>query len=211
MTLFTTPHVLLQMEYKVITLPLLHPTVEYTSNFLSNDEAQKLYQWCVDTLPFEQHHIKMFGKTVKQPRLTCMVGVAKYSYSGSSLKGIPMPDELKEIIDKIQLFLPDTHPRPNAVLCNYYKDGNNYIAPHSDTEVGLYPNTTICSLSLGATRTFEFIPKDAAEPGKTRIDLGSGSMVFMHPGTQLWYKHTVPKQPSIKEGRVNLTFRCAKE
>jgi len=42
---------------------------------------------------------------------------------------------------------------------------------------------------------------------KYEFDLTNGSMVAMLGGTQLYWKHSVPQQKSIKEQRINLTFR----
>jgi tRNA G10 N-methylase Trm11 len=43
---------------------------------------------------------------------------------------------------------------------------------------------------------------------KTTISLSSGSLIIMENECQLKYLHSIPKQPNVTEGRINLTFRC---
>jgi alkylated DNA repair dioxygenase AlkB len=37
--------------------------------------------------------------------------------------------------------------------------------------------------------------------------LSHGSLLIMSGTTQRYWKHEIPKEPNIKEGRINLTFR----
>lgn len=193
---------------RVQQLPLKGCSVEYIEDFLTKDEADQLYQLCTG-FPVADHQVRIYGKMLNQPRQTCVLGVEAYTYSGLTLKNsLPIPKEINSIIDRMMLFLPDDHPRFNAILVNYYKDGSNYISPHSDSEAGLVPRTAIAGLSVGAVRHFDLSSKSDSE--KHRIDLAHGSLIIMGAGTQDRYKHTVPVQKTVKQSRYNLTFRVSR-
>ncbi|MEK9648758.1 MAG: alpha-ketoglutarate-dependent dioxygenase AlkB, partial [Gammaproteobacteria bacterium] len=72
-----------------------------------------------------------------------------YAYSGLALSPNPWTPillELKILVEKAA----DTHF--NSVLLNYYRDGKDSVAWHSDDEKELGENPVIASLSLGITR-----------------------------------------------------------
>ena len=55
-------------------------------------------------------------------------------------------------------------------------------------------------------------PEGAKENTQPRVpdidlDLPGGSLLVMAGTTQRFWKHMVPKQPRVSEGRINLTFR----
>ncbi len=70
---------------------------------------------------------------------------------------------------------------------------------HADKEPELGPQPVIASVSLGATRTFEFRHAHA-------LALTHGNLLVMRGRTQLEWVHRVPKQPDAKGKRINLTF-----
>jgi alkylated DNA repair dioxygenase AlkB len=83
-----------------------------------------------------------------------------------------------------------------------YVDGTIWIQPHRDTEMP--PGTTICGLSLGATRTLEM---SRAGFENIRIPLPAGSMYVLRPPTNDVWKHCILKEPHVKDVRLSLTFR----
>lgn len=200
--------------YFAETLPLERDArVEYVENLLDQKEADALFQWCMKNLQFADHKVRVYGKELLQPRKTCAVGTGHYSYSGLTINGTPMPKEFEPIIDQIVAFLPDGHARPNTVLCNLYETGDRYISQHSDTEKDLVPGSCIVGLSLGAVRHFDLVAKEKRADGSTekhRVDLAHGSIIIMGKGCQTHYKHGVPIQKTIREPRINLTFRVVK-
>lgn len=96
-----------------------------------------------------------------------------------------------------------------SVLANYYRDGNDIIGAHSDDEKDLAKDSIIASLSLGAERFFDIYSKDDGKKIK-RIKLSNGSLLLMGKNMQKLYKHAVPVQKTVKEGRINLTWRIIK-
>ena len=76
-----------------------------------------------------------------------------YTYSGIRMDAKPWTDELREIKTSIE---PIAGICFNSVLINYYRDGKDRVAWHSDDEKELGINPVIASVSLGAERKFKF-------------------------------------------------------
>lgn len=198
-------------QFLIESLPLKRAVIDYIEIFLSKEEATNLFDFCLKKLPFDDHKVRIYGKYLLQPRKTCAFGVKSYSYSGLTLQTQPMPPEFNYVIDRLMLVLPEGHPRPDTVLCNLYENGDRYISQHSDSLKDLEENACICGLSLGATRHFDLKGKDKEEDEKYRLDLTHGSLIIMGKGTQTFYTHGVPIQKTIKDPRINLTFRVSKK
>ena len=99
-----------------------------------------------------------------------------------------------------------TIPNINSCLLNKYRDGNDYIRPHHDTELtfGKYP--TIIGLSIGHSRDIIF--KNKINKDIFKFTLESGSLFIMAGSSQKYYTHEIPKS-NIKylKNRFSLTFR----
>jgi alkylated DNA repair dioxygenase AlkB len=91
----------------------------------------------------------------------------------------------------------------NAVLCNLYRSGNDSVGLHADAEPKMGP--IISSVSLGAERLFRLKQKSGRVAWSERLP--HGSLLIMAGNTQKNFRHEVPKEPSIIEPRINLTFR----
>jgi len=128
----------------------------------------------------------------------------KIRYSGHTVQiHNSYPDVLRIIQERIEKFLGETF---NHIMLNRYQSGEEYIGRHRDTK----QNKVIASLSLGAERTFIFTPgKKAVEQGaiSKKLILQNGSLLIMQGDTQKYWKHEIPKEPKVKEGRISLTFR----
>ena len=107
----------------------------------------------------------------------------------------------------------------NSCLINKYRDGNDSINHHRDTQssFGIYP--TIVGLSLGDDRDIEFkrvlynnnniksLKEDKVnEKDNFVLTLKSGSLLIMSGSTQKYFTHGIPSDSS-KKLRYSLTFR----
>jgi alkylated DNA repair dioxygenase AlkB len=93
----------------------------------------------------------------------------------------------------------------NSVLVNLYRNGDDYVGWHADNEQELGERPFIASLTLGAERPFAFRHKKSLDCGQ--ILLRSGTLLVMQPGFQHDWLHSLPIDPNLAEGRINLTFR----
>jgi len=188
---------------------LLNGEVWIMRNFMSQEDANRYYKVLKDSINWKQEEITFYGKTYPVPRKTAWYGYEgfNYTYSGISCNPDPWTKELLEIKKDIESFIPEEDF--NSVLLNLYRDGNDKVSWHADDEKGLGINPTIASLSLGATRFFDLKHKDNPDL-KMRIDLTPGSLVIMTGELQHHWLHQIPVQKTIKEPRINLTFRTIK-
>lgn len=178
------------------------PPVQYMESFVAPDEAEQLFDLLYTTVPWEQKHITMFGKTLPVPRETCWFGETGYAYSGIRNDPHPWTAELLCLREEIE---KQTGGSYNSCLANLYRDGSHKVDWHADNEPGLGPTPMIASLSLGATRTFKLRHVET----KTTFDyeLHSGSLLVMYGSCQTEWLHAVPRRSRVDQPRINLTFR----
>ena len=181
--------------------------VDYYPNWLPFKDSLKLFDELKRSLPLEIKQITLFGQQVDQPRLTSWHGDPNKSYTYSKLTVTPEPwtPELSFIKNKLNEFLGYNF---NSVLANYYRDGQDSIAPHSDAENELGPskhNRVIASVSLGEARNFCLRHK--TNKTVTQLDLQFGSLLVMSGTTQQHYTHEVAKTKKEVKDRLNLTYR----
>lgn len=173
--------------------------------WLEPAEADDLLARLRAEIPFEQHRLRLFGREVDAPRLSCWIGDphAVYRYSGTRFEPHPWSPALARLRERVE---QACGARFDSVLANLYRDGNDAMGWHSDDEPELGPEPVIASLSLGATRRFRLRARDA---GGTRLDLelAHGSLLRMAAGTQRNYRHALPRSRRVAEARLNLTFR----
>lgn len=164
-------------------------------------------------LPWEQNTVVVYGKTVQEKRETLFMAddpELTYAYSGRvcrPAKFCPAVDQARKVCEDAATRALGRPVRFNACLLNLYRDGSRAIGAHSDDERDMAADAPIVSLSLGATRLFDLLPR-VATASRHRIALRAGTVVIMAGDTQKQFKHAVPVQKAIKDPRVSLTFRC---
>ena len=154
--------------------------------------------------PDELGKVKLFGKIIDTPRYQKNFGESYY-YTGLVHPANPITDTyLQELLNWVR-----THSGKDyrQMIINWYRDGNDYIGPHSDSLNGLVQNSAIYSISFGATRDFIITSKE----GDARIclPLEDNDLLIMGGTMQIYYKHEVPKAKD-KGKRINITFRLLK-
>jgi alkylated DNA repair dioxygenase AlkB len=214
-------------EKKLIKIPqLLHGDFYYCHEYLVNPKGW--FDRLFAEIPFTQGNITVYGKTYPERRLTCMFSIDPenkyYGYSGKTNELLPMTPLLNFLRADLSRIVfdnkYDNDGNPivfNTVLANYYRDGNDYISMHNDSEQSLVPGMPIASVSINCVRHFDLhcIENACMNNGLTphekfRIDLNSGSLLIMGRNSQKYYKHGVPVEKTVHTPRLNLTFRVAK-
>lgn len=179
--------------------------LEYHAGFFNAEESQVFLDTFINTVPWMQEDIQMYGKLMKTPRLTAWYGDRdkEYIYSGTKHYPIPWTKELLLIKEKIE---PIAGVKFNSVLLNYYRDANDSVAWHSDDEYELGINPIIASVSFGQVRRFDIRHKEDRDR-KHSIYLENGSLLIMKGNLQHSWVHQIPKSTKPLKARVNLTFR----
>jgi len=193
----------LNLEARRIDLP--GADVTFAPHWLAAAEADSLLRVLQESLPWEVHRIRMFGRVVDSPRLSAWIGDpdATYRYSGTRFVPHPWTPVLQALRDRASEACGVAF---NSVLANLYRDGSDRMGWHSDDEPELGPAPVIASVSLGAERTFRFRAKSGGEP--VAIELTHGSLLRMAGDTQRLYKHELPARKRAQGPRINLTFRA---
>ncbi|WP_343606222.1 alpha-ketoglutarate-dependent dioxygenase AlkB [Fluviicola sp.] len=179
----------------------LHP------NFFNSEESKIFFDSLRNNILWKQESMQMYGKKMPFPRLTAWYGDndKSYTFSGITLHPNGWNTELKAIKEKIE---PVAGLAFNSVLLNLYRNGNDSISWHSDSEKELGFNPTIASVNFGETRTFQIRHIKTNE--KIDIVLKSGTLLIMEGEMQHYWQHQVPKTNKIVKERINLTFRVLK-
>jgi alkylated DNA repair dioxygenase AlkB len=167
----------------------------YYPNFFDRTYFELLQQ----TLPWQQNEIRVFGRLHSEPRLTCWFGPA-YKYSSIQWTEASMPPLLVDIRHELQ----QTTDFPfNAVLANYYRNGNDSMGWHSDNESEI-DTSLIASVTFGGKRMFKL--RNRLTGQKIDLELLDSSLLLMHNMQNDW-QHAIPKSKTRNEPRINLTFR----
>ena len=93
-----------------------------------------------------------------------------------------------------------------TVLANLYRDEKDSNGWHADNERELGRDPIIASVSFGEERKFQ-LKHTTQQNIKLNLNLNHGSLLLMKEGSQIHYKHQIPKASSSKKQRINLTFR----
>lgn len=186
--------------------PPLSPLSELRvmEGFYSAEESDTLFSRLLLENAWPDNHYCVDGRMFELPRQQTWhadPGI-RYSYSNNLLQTRDWTPLLSDIRERIESELKCSF---NSVLVNLYRDGQDYVGWHADDERELGESPLIASLTLGATRTFAWQHKDSREEGS--IVLESGTLLVMRPGFQHHWYHSIPRDASVREARINLTFR----
>lgn len=187
-----------------MTLSWPNATLEWIPDFLSEVEAQQLFDLLVRETPWKGGTIQLFGKTHEIPRRECYYSLhgESYGYSGRALNVEQLPNYLTELHQRI---CRQANHDFNAVLLNWYRNERDSNGWHADNEKELGTNPVIASLSLGETRVFQC--KHTTLGIKKNLELTNGGLLIMKGEMQHYWKHQIAKSTKPMQGRINLTFR----
>ncbi|XWV24988.1 putative alpha-ketoglutarate-dependent dioxygenase alkB-like 2-like [Tupanvirus deep ocean] len=177
-------------------------------NFYNKKIADTFFSELLKSITYDKNSsVKIFGKTIPIPRKQTAFGDpgTTYTFSGMTVKAkkwIPILSTIKKHIEGA------TGKKFNFCLVNYYENGSKYIGYHKDDEDELGDAPWIVSLSFGQERKF-YLKSDNPKLPIVKMKLPHGSMcIMMHP-TNVYWKHSVPKESvnNCPNPRINLTFR----
>lgn len=145
----------------------------------------------VERLPWTCGRRRMYERMVDDPRLsaTCEVGAA----------GAPaILDAMAEALDSRY------GERLDSVWVNYYRDGQDSVAWHSDRIGRTQRQPLVAIVTLGGPRRFLLRPRGG---GRSRsFEPASGDLLVMGGDCQHNWEHAVPKA-ALAPPRMSVTFR----
>ncbi|CAD7951098.1 unnamed protein product [Amoebophrya sp. A120] len=196
-----------------------------------------------DAKPAERDTIVMYNREVKIPRYIKLYGKEKDNIcvsvsgqtwpanpireEGTSNKAVPVDqhqdqtnfveNHLKKVLDffneKLQPVKRDKQKDWNAILINWYTDGQDYIGFHADREKSIDHSLPILTLSYGAERKFQVQTKVSKVKKENKpvmlFDevIPENSLVIMGGDFQTELKHSVPKMKNVDGKRMSFTIR----
>ncbi len=176
--------------------------IRHEHAWLQRTDANELFSYLVREIAWEQRSVRIFGRSIPQPRLVAYFASKAYAYSGLTLAPSKMPPKLSDVLSSAS---SAAGVEFNSVLLNRYRDGRDSVSWHADDEPELGELPTVASLSLGGARDFAIRPIDG---GPTeRLPLAHGDFVVMPAGFQKTHLHAIPKTARCVPERVSLTFR----
>ena len=169
--------------------------IVYTSAFLPAEIARAWFAELRERVPWKTQRRRMYDRDVDVPRL-----VAHFRLEPAEGR---TPDAIRIAAGQV---VAVTGVSFNSVGLNFYRDGRDSVAPHSDHLDEIVAGFPIALLSLGATRRMTIRAKEA--PRRVlHVDLTGGSLLVMSYETQLHYTHGIPKTQAMIGPRISLAFR----
>ncbi len=190
-----------------LRLNLAHAEVWYWPGYLPATGAARLFCALREQLHWKQEFLRIAGRRVPMPRRLAWLaeGQLRYRYSGTDTPPQAIPACL---VPLQQQLAHDLKAEFNGVLANRYRNGQDSMGWHADDEAALGLHPTIASISLGATRRFQFKPRRRGDKSATvTLQLEHGSLLVMRGPTQEHWRHQVPKTRRAVGERINLTWR----
>ena len=189
----------------LLPIALAGADLRYDACAWAPDTADALFAALREEIAWSAHRLRLFGRELQAPRLSCWIGDrdATYVYSGARFVPAPWTPTVARLRDELATRWRLSF---NSVLANLYRDGRDTVGWHSDDEPELGARPLIASASFGATRTFRLRSRSTRAPALS-LDLAHGSLLVMAGDTQALYQHALPRRIGVAQPRINLTFR----
>lgn len=158
---------------------------------------------------FRQNKVKVCGNWYDAPRKEALLGRqagVRYKYAGNSM----LTEKWSEQVEQMCRTLSARYRVEfNACLANWYRDGHDCVGLHADDEDDMEVDV-VATVSLGATRLFR-VRDRASGDREVQVALLNGSVHVQKRGMQRVRKHEIPRQLTIHDDRISLTFRRLKQ
>ncbi len=179
--------------------------LEYIPNLINAALGAELMEKFIAETPWTQKIVNMYDKQVITPRLSAWFADAD-TYDYTSIRKSAPNNWTPELLMIKDIVEPIAGVKFNSVLLNYYRDGNDSVAWHSDNEKALGTHPTIASVTFGQVRSFEIRSKvDHGEKYSVRLE--HGALLLMKKDLQSKWEHRIAKSNKPMKPRLNLTFR----
>ncbi len=199
-------------------------TIEFLSEELQNYSTHN-YQTLFNLHPLQRGKVLMYNKEVESPRWHRSYlhqpeiepnKKGSYMYSGlEKFEDLRLPAPFQKFLTFLNE--KELEFKYNQVIANWYRNGKDYIAPHSDCQKEMLANTGIAIVTLCEDekypRELRIIPKNLKNEkndtlySQVKIKLKHGCIVTMHGDTQTKFRHSIPKDFDNPTSRISLTFR----
>ena len=176
---------------------------QYKPNFIDSELSNDLLKFLEQENNFTEkngHSVIALGKP--------------YKYNGShtdEFQTTTIPAPIQKVISKIESEFPGSNANINQCLINQYKGPKSYMPEHADDEPIISPESTIFTVSIGASRNVKFVNNSLDKTETLLVE--DRSPYCMSRKSQHFWTHRIDKDSDLLETstRYSLTFRCVGE
>ena len=167
--------------------------IVYKRDLFDDDQIHRWFEQLREEVQWRAERRPMYDRIVDVPRL-----VASYALDDPKL-----PAPIRLMRPAVERFCEVEF---NSAGLNFYRDGNDSVAPHGD-HVERGPNgAPVALVSLGATRRMTIRTK--ARPRRILDrDLEPGSLLVMSYESHFNFEHGIPKTKDRVGPRISVAFR----
>jgi alkylated DNA repair dioxygenase AlkB len=165
----------------------------YRRALFNEDQTRLWFERLRDEVAWRAERRPMYDRIVDVPRL-----VGSYALSDAEL-----PEPIALMRGPVEEFCGFTF---NAAGLNFYRDGNDSVAPHGDHVERGPVGAPVALVSLGSIRRMRIRSKSS--PRRVLdLDLEPGSLLLMDYRSHLNFEHGIPKTRDLVGPRVSVAFR----
>lgn len=169
--------------------------ITYAPGFVDAPAANAWFAALREGVRWKAERRWMYDREVAVPRLTAHFDL-----------GPEDPTPLAAIREAAEQLIARIGVPFNSVGLNFYRDGQDSVAPHNDHLEVLVEGCPIALVSLGSTRRMTIRAKQP--PRRVlHLDIEPGSLLMMSYATQLHYTHAILKTSDPVGPRISLAFR----
>jgi alkylated DNA repair dioxygenase AlkB len=188
------------MQFSLLPQPEIETLVDdetgrivYRRALFDEQQAQAWFEQLRDGVDWRTERRPMYDRVVDVPRL-----VASYALSRADI-----PEPIAAMRPAVERFCGVTF---TSAGLNFYRDGNDSVAPHGDHLETALDEAPVALVSLGATRRMTI--RSRAKPRRIfDRDLEAGSLLVMSYASHLNYDHGIPKTKDRVGQRISIAFR----
>ncbi len=188
------------VQFSLIPIPDLEILVDepggkivYRRALFDEAESRTWFESLRRDVEWRSERRPMYDRVVDVPRL-----VATFALDSP---GVPEP--IRSMRLEVERFCDVAF---TSAGLNFYRDGNDSVAPHGDHVERGPDNAPVALVSLGATRRMTIRSKTKPRRVLDR-DLEAGSLLVMSYESHLNYLHGIPKTREPVGPRISVAFR----
>ena len=188
------------MQYSLLPLPDTEVLVDdatgrivYRRGLFSVEQAQSWFEELREHVDWHSQRRPMYDRVVDVPRL-----MASYDLNAPGV-----PQQITFMRPEVERFCGVAF---TSAGLNFYRDGNDSVAPHGDHVERGPKGAPVALVSLGAERRMTI--RSRAKPRRVLDrDLEAGSLLVMDYMSHLNWDHGIPKTRERVGPRISVAFR----
>jgi alkylated DNA repair dioxygenase AlkB len=167
--------------------------IVYRRSLFGDDLQREWFATLRDHIAWRSERRPMYDRVVDVPRL-----VASHKLAAADL-----PEPIRAMRPAVEAFCGVSF---TSAGLNFYRDGNDSVAPHGDRLANDPVQAPVALVSLGDTRRMTI--RSRTKPRRILdLDLEPGSLLVMSYASHFNYDHGIPKTTQHVGPRISVAFR----